>query len=276
MTICKHAGICSGCAWIDKKYSDQLALKEKALEHLLPLDSPKPKLISVGESHLRNRLDFTLLRQPNDDLVLGLYSIVKQSIVDIEECPALAPNLEETLRVFKHDFPPVIKKGSVRLRVSPRGQRGVWLDFANNDIKALFDEKEWLTRLLVHFTVEVGQRHKRLLLEGGRLKLADPQPQPWMNTYVGPDLEEFPLYSTIAGFTQVSQEGNREIISQIRDILRESTSQNWMELFGGAGNLTLPMASWEKFVRMYEVDKISLKSLEVSLRHFEKKKISRL
>lgn len=221
------------------------------------------QLHHFGEWSLRDRVDLTL-DSANGRTRLGLYgkTLGSRELVDLTGCPQLSPQLESWLREFRRDLPPLMGRGSLRLRVSPTGLRGVWLDFANADIKVLLDESAWLDRQAANdVVVEMGQRRKRAHRDETRWRLVDPRPEAWFETWVGSVAQ--PLYGKIASFTQPSRQANRELIRLALQHLR--STDHALELGSGIGNFTLPMAAHAERVSAWENDKSALEDLSFNL-----------
>jgi 23S rRNA (uracil1939-C5)-methyltransferase len=175
----------------------------------------------------------------------------------------MSPRLEAFFHEYRSRKPP-IAKGSVRLRVSPSGERGVWLDFANNDVKNLFEEKEYLRWLSSLAFVEIGQRRKHLVWKEGAPKLADPELRPWFETY-GPGGEAIPLYGPVGGFSQAGFEANRALVGAVISLAQEAGAKDWLELFCGNGNFTLALAAAGMNVEAIEMDPLALEGLQRNL-----------
>jgi 23S rRNA (uracil1939-C5)-methyltransferase len=237
---CSLAGICSGCSWIKESPEVQARRKVKALqEGLFSIFDEIPDVIYERpfEQAFRDRLDFTI-----EDGRRGLYSSTQKKIVDLEECPLLSPPLAQLYAAFrKIDFP--IKKGSFRLRVGPQGQRGIWLDFANEDIKNLLEFPKILTDLLSLGFIEIGQKGKTLNLGDGKLKLKDPEYKTWFETrFQG---KNFPLFSLVSHFTQPGHSLNQSLLDLIDQIFDKQKKYSLAAEFGsGIGNLTFPFLEY--------------------------------
>lgn len=161
---CIYKEECSGCTYWHLPYESQIRLKQAELtalfkESQINLSHPI-EFLSAGPAQLRDRLDFSL-----EQGRLGLYHKNSQAIVDLKECVQLSEPLQQWLTEFRNIQWP-FDKGSIRLRRGPQGQKGVWLDFANVDIKALLEEKNILHKLLQDSVVEIGQRRKSLCGQG--------------------------------------------------------------------------------------------------------------
>jgi 23S rRNA (uracil1939-C5)-methyltransferase len=271
MTLpCDYAGKCGGCKWIERPYSDQLTAKRDHLialwrENQLP-ETPLERLeiIQIAEGGLRDRADMTLHREASGKTHLGLWDVDRSEILDLERCPQMSPALAAWFADFRKLLPE-IQFGSVRLRVSPDGTRGIWLDFPNKVIADLLKDRSWLDRLREHAVVEIGQRRKMLETVDDRLKLGKPVLNPWFQTYLGDHEQPQPLYCTIGAFTQPGFEANRLLINKVRQYLQAIRDSNsWLELGSGIGNFTLPIAHSGKKVTALEMDPLACTALERS------------
>lgn len=265
---CTLRGTCSGCAWLDVPYDIQLVRKRDELAALLAAEGvpfPEIRMIEIdARGGLRDRVDLTWQRGADGKLALGLYDVTRSRLVDVAECPQLSTELDAWLAEFRAAPPPYVQRGSVRLRVSPDGTRGVWLDLANADVKSLLEEKSWLNSLARLAHVEIGQRFKTL--NGDTLKLgATPVPKPWFQTYIGENLEPLPLFSVVGSFTQPGFRANRKLVESLLELARPLAGARTLELFSGLGNFTLPLASLGNAVSAFEVDAVALECLGATL-----------
>jgi 23S rRNA (uracil1939-C5)-methyltransferase len=253
---CRYHGRCSGCNWIDFEIKTQKDQKLTLLEGHFP--SHEIKWVDCGFEHLRDRVDLTWTEGK-----LGLFSLGEnREIVDLEICPMMSTPLSNWYQVYR-TRKPAIHRGSVRLRVAPDGTRGVWLDFANVDVKALFDERDYLTWLSSQAIVEIGQRKKRLEWVDGQPKLKDPILFPWFETYTVGD-KVIPLYGVVAGFSQTGFGANRMLVEEVCAQANATGSKEWLELFAGNGNFALAIAGSGKKVTAVEFDSIAVAGLKQS------------
>ena len=228
--ICPHSDSCAGCSEWKTAYELQLDKKiahlTNGLKQIGLQDQPPIQVKSVGPAYLRDRLDFGI-----EDGRLGLYSKKTQGILDLPDCFLLTPTLQEFYTDFRKIKWP-LKKASFRLRVSPTGERGAWLDFSNLDIKTLLEEKKSLLTLSEFAFVEIGQRRKSLKIHPDRLSLGDPVLKNWTQSqYLN---QSIPLYSTVGSFSQTGHAANQVITSTVA---RMSDSISYSAFFEyGAGN----------------------------------------
>jgi 23S rRNA (uracil1939-C5)-methyltransferase len=252
---CAVAGTCGGCPWIDAPYPDQLEQKRAAfralwLEEGLPEASvAEVPIASAGSWGLRDRTDLAF-RRVDGKTTLGLWSLRGDDLVDVGACPALAPGLRAFVGHLRAD-PLPLERASLRLRVGPDGRRGVWLDAANEDVKRLLDEGDWLRRRLAEgVLVEAGQRRKPVVDDGERLKLEKhARLEPWFQTWVsGSGIDgarpavPHQLFGPVGGFTQPSLAANQLLVAEVEARARALGAARWLELGAGIGNFTLPLA----------------------------------
>lgn len=270
---CQYFPECTGCTWIGKPYNWQQSQMLEALnvafeEADLKVQTP----FGFKATHpyqVRDRADLTLERNEDGTPNVGFYNKSKK-LVNIKECRIFSPKLQEWYEWILDNPPPIVKKGSFRIRVGQDGLKGLWLDFSNQDIKELMDEKVWLSEVLKMAVVEVGQRQKQLTLNKGELKLLKKaEPKQWFATYSYPDYKPVKLKSLVSSFTQPSIAANKVLIQTICEALENIKPKNTLELFSGIGNLTIPLVSLGSFVSCYEVDKNAIRSFEQTLKEYK-------
>ena len=254
---CIYFGRCGGCSWGLKALHEQHEDKLNGVRGLFK----DVQLVHSPAARVRDRADL-IWSERDGQMHLGLYDSNRQ-VVDLEQCMMMSEALENFLKVFRLKAPP-IRLGSVRLRVSPAGERGVWLDFANQDVKTLFEEQEYLKWLSAIAFVEIGQRRKALVWKDGAPKLTDPVLKPWFESYDDKG-EAIPLYGPVGGFSQTGFVANRALIESVGRAVAGTNTKSWLELFCGNGNFTLALASRGYQVTAIEMDELALKGLELSL-----------
>jgi 23S rRNA (uracil1939-C5)-methyltransferase len=261
ITQCRYQDLCSGCQSLGVPLADQHGAKRAGLAALLQaagLSVAEPiEVVSPGASGLRDRVDLVY-----DHGALGLYSHEAKKILDLEECPQFSPALHAWYEeVRKIRWP--IQKGSLRLRVGPQGRKGLWLDFANVDIKNILDEKTLLQKLQGLAFVEIGQRRKVPVLVGDTYKLKDPDPQVWFQTWI--EDQPVDLFCSVGSFTQPSLLANRDLIRVIQGWLDKIDAKNILEFGSGIGNLSFPALGRDRHLTACEIDEGALLGFQKSL-----------
>jgi len=247
--VCPYFPTCRGCDHWDLPYQQQKQNKLSYLRNLLDVSDEVFEFISIKPYGLRHRFDFTLEVQ-NDIQIMGLYGAEKK-LIDLKECLQLSLELQNIFNEFRtipmRTSHGLIRKASVRLRVSPEGQKGCWLDMANIDIKALLDDSTYLNQLLDQgFEIEIGQKGKKLARINQVLKLTDPQPQVWFRT------QNFLLKSLISDFTQPSWFSGDALVQVVQGWTQDLQIKNAIEFGPGVGQFTLPLLARGIKVEAYE------------------------
>jgi 23S rRNA (uracil1939-C5)-methyltransferase len=262
LTFCKYSGLCGGCPQITTSYEVQCREKENQLRDLfasLGGAASSFEFLVPGPSGIRDKADLSFSSYPH--LTMGFYKLNdSQHLIDIDHCPLMSPALLQWYKDIREDPPPMIK-ASLRLRVSPKGQRGLWVDGSNTGIKELLNEKNWLDRRYSkNEIVEMGQKRKRAYLVDGTWHLKKEHLDPWFETY-GQDNEPIPLQCSIASFTQVGFLANRQLVNWVLKIFAKENAYRVLELGAGIGNFTLALASMGAQVTACDFDISALKAL---------------
>lgn len=265
---CDYVSRCSGCGWHNVTYEDQKRLKIEAFAKAwsdadLPPLHFQPAFRSIAQGGLRDRVDLIIDNRSGSQKT-GMFDHEHKEIIDLSTCAQLSPSLQLWFEEFRKIKWP-IQRGSVRLRISPNGERGVWLDFANADVKSLLDERSILLNLLTQSTVEIGQRRK-LLVNEDRLRLKDRVFMPWFQTYLGEKFMPTPLLCNIGGFTQPGFRANRVLIEEVFNLIRYSPIKRIAEFGSGVGNFTLPLAFEFESVDAFEIDQLACNALAENLK----------
>lgn len=309
LKTCLHFGSCGGCTWYQIPYNQQKEMKIKALKtalenltDLIPAEKVNKLDIVFHDLDIptsgygfRNRFDFTVQIQ-NQQTVYGMYSlsdndknIKDKTLIDIQSCELLTEDLKKAFHKFRNiklplnEFGHLIpkKSGSVRLRCGPQKNIGIWLDFSNEDIKDLFQEKNYLISLLDWAYVEMGQKRKKLIFNSqqNRLQLIEPEFNVWTdylneNNYTdhmpNPQIQ---LHGCVGSFTQSGSRFNyflQQILNSIFLKYQNSIPQmenkkqkinSVLEFGSGIGTLTMILQNHFNKVIACEWDELSLKAL---------------
>jgi 23S rRNA (uracil1939-C5)-methyltransferase len=257
VNFCPHEELCGGCQTTNTSYEEQISLKKREFSKKLEslnFDS-QVTLLTLGPHAQRTRTDLTLQQG-----TLGFYQTNSNKVFSLKTCPHFSKELQNWFNEFSQLQFSTIEKGSLRLRVSPSGQKGLWIDFSNKNIKELLEQKQPLEDLLNECIIEIGQKRKRLIYKDHQLKLSEPTPYPWFQTYIQgtPHL----LDGFIGSFTQPSWQSNRLIIDALESLLSTLTPSFAIEWGSGIGNLTLPLATVCQKVLALEIDPLLVLNLK--------------
>lgn len=261
---CTYFPKCRGCDHWDDTYEQQKQNKVRRLKQILNVTDEvfsEKDFVSIQPYGLRHRFDFTVESQ-GDQQHLGFYDANKK-LIDIETCLQLSPELQEVFTLFRSiplkSSSGLIRKASVRLRVSPGGRKGCWLDLANIDIKSLLDDSECLNQLLeAGFEIEMGQKGKRVQRLNGKLKLVEPQAQVWFRS------NPFLLKTQINDFTQPSWFSAEALVKVVKNWVQKLPVQNAIEFGPGIGQFTLPLLAQGLQIEAFENNPKAIEVLELN------------
>lgn len=150
----------------------------------------------------------------------------------------LDPALPGLMTAFVASNPPP-GDVQVRFRISPDGQRGLWLDLSRDGIHAMVSAGDWLSRLLDDgWIIELGQRGEGAT-SGPRGPMLSPAvPHPWLPAWT-PDGASLPLECLVASFSQPGPKINRALTDAAGTLLDAEgiDAPSWCEWGAGYGNL---------------------------------------
>jgi 23S rRNA (uracil1939-C5)-methyltransferase len=268
MISCEFRDNCGACSLWDITYEEELLQKRNGFSVFLEkkgLQSCEIEVLTSGCIEIRDRADMQWRAQQG----WGFYSKDKAKVQAIKKCILFSEELQKLYEWFSVLILPV-PVASARLRVSPNGDWGIWLDMSNLHIKALLEEQKYLMTLQTKAFVELGQRRKKLTQINSedhlsiKLKLIDPEFFPWFETYSSKS-QPMPLYCTVGSFSQVGFLSNKLLVRAILDCLALSSGDQVLELGSGIGNFTLPLLSSGVDVVAVENDKIALEAFSLNL-----------
>lgn len=261
---CPYLQKCSGCYFKSETFEDQKLYKISLFKDnfLNQIESsPDCEFVFPVEGYHRHRGDFIISNNK-----VCLYD-EDRKLLPINSCSLLVPAFQELIEFISQIAFNLKNKGTIRLRLAPDGKFGVWLDFANIEIKRLLDEESALQSLLAKgIFVEIGQKGKRLSVSGdNKLKLSDPDPQAWFSTKLGS--KEVALYTLVSSFTQPSYALNILMLDKIKNFLELKNNRfpALIEFGSGVGNFSLFLSSYCDQLYLIENDSRNLIALEKNL-----------
>ncbi len=259
---CSHLSICAGCEWVQLPLAKSFDIKLKSALHLFEQHNGyRPQNIEsilFNQTSYRDRLDVVL--DSTIGYKLGYYHRTNRDVFDLYGCPLLTPELEGWFQEFRALGIPFKLRGSLRLRIGARKQKGIWFDFANADIKSLLDQHDYLERLSRIAAIEIGQKKKTLNFAEDRLRLQDFELGEWFTTLNPLTAQKIPLFATVGGFTQPGHDINQLLVKTLLSFM-PLQPMRILEIGSGIGNFTVPLALMGHHIIGLENDFLSLKAL---------------
>jgi 23S rRNA (uracil1939-C5)-methyltransferase len=139
--VCRHFGICGGCALQHLVTEDYQAVKLGALITALCRAGIDPAIVTpmrtVAPTRRRTRLGLARPRESNAPIVVGFRERFRHDLVDLSECHVLEPALFELVEPLRRIAPELIAPGGTAEAMLTRCDGGVDLLFQNADAPGL-------------------------------------------------------------------------------------------------------------------------------------------
>jgi len=250
---CPYAASCGGCPWQHIEYRAQLRAKEKVIDDALrrigKLDgySMEPILPSPEEYRYRRRIRL----HADEKRRLGFHRPASHELVEIASCLIADPKADQSLPVARRWIEGL--KTSVRyleIVVGDLGKKAILVGKAEG---AFRPEDEAASAALM-----AGQD-----LVGGLILWGPGWRRSWgqETTLIRLDSGS---WAEVDGdiFMQVNREANHRLVDQVLRWGEFQTEDRVLELFCGAGNVSLPMARFAREVVAVERSQRSINSGE--------------
>lgn len=213
----------------------------------------------------RDRMDFQLSFGK-----VGFFNPLSHQLIPINDCLLLSPSLSWLFKKFiALNLPQELDKISIRLRVGPNMQAGLWIDTSHHNTMAIFNHhQDWLKQLLQLGYVEWGQQRKNLFFDH------QDAPKLAKKNLTLPHLfatqikdSSFPLQLHVGDFTQPSIILNKMMIQTIEHWLSPHSKLSHLIEFGaGIGNFTFALSPYFKSITAYELDPYQSLSFATNLK----------
>jgi 23S rRNA (uracil1939-C5)-methyltransferase len=231
---CPYVGRCGGCSWQHLRYDTQLRAKQQSVEDALrrigKLDGFEIRPIIPALDPYRYRRRIRL--QATNAKRLGFYGAASHDLVEIDSCAIANDRLNSTIGPLRR-----------------------WLA----EINSVIEHLEIIAGDGPDELVVVARSHSRLapgdepscagLIDGrdlirGLIVLEARERKTWGEPWITVKLTDALTVTLDADlFTQVNAVGNRQMISRLLAVGDFRVDDQVLELYSGAGNFTLPMAT---------------------------------
>lgn len=255
---CEYFGICGGCT--------QETLKSKILKASQLLNLKFYEVFSgcdfgfraraeIGIYHLEDKIHFAMRR-------LNSKESKESRFVLIEKCPNLLPNIQKTLSILKDllntaefsNF--AMRLFSLEILASQSNAILLTLIYHKNLAESWKKEAEILSyklQLALNLEIHLIGRSKGTKIIVGQDYLIESLKI--LNTTY--------LYQYFEGsFTQPNPEINTQMIAWVLQHLKNSHTQDLLEMYCGCGNFTIPLSQKFRKVLATEISKTSIKAAQ--------------
>ena len=229
---CPYVGECGGCCWQHLRYEAQLKAKQRSVEDALQRIGKlhgfelRPIISSPQEYRYRRRI-----RLQWHGRRLGFYRPASHDLIEIDSCLIAEDKLNAIIRPLRTFLE--------RLASEVEYVEVVTGDDSNQIVAVAKLAGEFIKQdeAACERFVEPSSDIDGLIFQNGDWR------RTWGRTLISIWLEEN-LCLSVDGdvFTQVNRDGNRIVINQLLAAGDFHKDDRVLELYGGAGNFTLPMA----------------------------------
>lgn len=235
---CGLFGRCGGCSLQHIKYPEQVRWKETIFEETVKrIGKTSPERYDLPEASGDEYYYRTRARLHAAGGRWGFFEAGSHRIVDVEGCPILDPRINDALKRLRGAL---MKEDTglfaIDLGVSKAGDRAVAAFHVSEDTgfgwKGLLRAIEGLKGLEVRLSPDKKDRGVVLIKEG--------------DTSIFYKIGDMEMEASISVFSQVNPEGNNTLIKKVIEYSGLTGAQRVLDLFSGAGNLTLPLARLAK------------------------------
>ena len=253
---CPYFGSCGGCQMQHIDYSVQGELKKEILGDLLKRlgklkEIPSISLVPSPRSY-DYRIRIQLKVRPK---AMGYYREGSHQIVDIDRCPISHPLVNRIIRKLRGEFANSQLVKEIEINVSPEEGRGIILFHPHSLDRRI----ESLTKKLLQSDPIL----RGIATAGGRESnlFGDP-----VLNFTIPLSQERNLTLRISpgSFSQVNLEQNQALIQIVLQLSEVDQEDRVLDLYAGAGNLTLPLALRAKEVLGIEENRMAFKDARLN------------
>lgn len=228
---CPWAGECGGCPWQQVDYEAQLAAKEAILrDELSRIGGLDPRALEIApilhsqEWGYRHRVNLRVAGENR----LGFFRHRSHRLVEIERCAIADEDVNRHLAIAR-EWLRGVSTTVRRLEIASAGEGAVVL-VANAEGRYRQD----------------GEYHERFVRSHPSVLGIVLFGKGWRHAFGAPrvrvDLGDGLALETEGGFTQVNPSANLLLVRSVVELARPRRDDRVLDLFCGAGNLTLPLA----------------------------------
>ena len=234
---CPYFGTCGGCQWQHIDYLIQVEQKKEILVETLKrlggLNEIPPVVVVPSLKPYDYRVRVQLKVKGN---AMGYYQERSHRIIDIERCPISHPLVNRIIKVIRRDLDALSGMEEIEINVSPEEGNGVLLfhsHFYNQ--RAEYFMKELLRSQPILRGIAITQKDRFSFFGDPTLNFTIPFSKER-------ETRELKLRISPGSFSQVNPEQNQRLIQTVLQFSEVNQEDRVVDLYAGAGNLSLSLA----------------------------------
>ena len=234
---CPYFGTCGGCQWQHIDDSIQVEQKKEILGETLKRLGGMNEIPPVGVIPSPKPYDYRIRVQLKvKGKAIGYYQERSHRIVDIERCPISHPLVNRVIQELRKNLDALLRMEEVEINVSPEEGSGVLLfhpHFYDQGLEYFIEE--FLRSQPILRGIAITQKDGFRLFGDPTLNFTIPSNQER-------EIRELKLRISPGSFFQVNPEQNQRLIQTVLQFSKVDQEDRVIDLYAGAGNLTLSLA----------------------------------
>jgi len=256
---CPYFGTCGGCQWQHIDYLIQVEQKKEILAETLKrlggMNEIPPVVVVPSPKPYDYRIRVQLKVKAK---AMGYYQERSHRIVDIERCPISHPLVNRIIKEIRGDLDALSGMEEIEINVSPEERSGVLLfhshsydQRAESFMKGLLQSQATLRGIAI--------------TQGDRFRfLGDPALNFTIPLSKERDTRELKLRISPGSFSQVNPEQNQRLIQTVLQFSEVNQEDRIVDLYAGAGNLSLSLAMEAREVLGIEENRMAFEDAQVN------------
>ena len=234
---CPYFGSCGGCQWQHIDYSIQVEQKKEILGETLKRLGGLNEIPPVGVVPSPKPYDYRIRVQWKvKGKAMGYYQERSHRIVDVEHCPISHPLVNQIIQNLRDQLDALSRMEEFEINISPEEGRGVLLFHPHSyDQRAEYFIKELLRSQPMLKGIAITRKDGHHLFGDPTLNFTIP----WSQER---EKRELNLRISPGSFFQVNPEQNQRLVQTVLQFSEVDQEGRVIDLYAGAGNLTLSLA----------------------------------
>lgn len=250
---CPVAGVCGGCQWQHLAYPEQLCWKESLFRETLVrqcgVDPDKilPIVPAADEWNYRSRVQIKCANT-KAAFVTGFYRPKSHSVISIDHCPIIAPELNRLLVQLRNIIDSTVYARHITqidLAVDDNGKRSSIIHYSGFDLHS-FRAFLQAANIAADLLIQSGAKKKLVRIQGDGV------------LQISVDQSPMKLCYAAGGFAQINLKQNRNLVGAVLGLAALTGHERVLDLYCGMGNFSLPLARRAKAVIGVEESAVSI------------------